>query len=436
MGVMVFVFVVCGNFGQDVCDVLLVDVSYQDVLFEQLIDVQFGDVIEILVGVYYFIFLFMLIVDGVIICGVGMDEIIFNFQGQFVGVEGLLVIVNDFILENFVIEDIFGDVLKVYGGINVVICGVWVEWINGYFIDNGVYGIYLVQLENVLVEDIVVIGVLDVGIYVGQLCNVMVCNFCVEYNVVGIEIENCIGVDVYGNIVINNIGGIFVFNMFNLFQLGYQMCVYDNDVFENNIENFGYVGILVVSVLAGIGILINFNDYVEIFNNWILDNNMVNVIIFSLYIIGYVDSVVQFDFDVYLEGIWIYDNIYFGGGNFFDGLDFNVFKVMMFGLIGCLFDVFFDGYIDEVKFVDDEMFVEFCICVSDDVDVLNVDVFNGFSFLIVDIENYCCMLDLFFVSYFNWFDQDFVMICFFQFFVMVLLVWMFMVCGVDEWLDV
>lgn len=394
----------CGNSSQEARDVSQADASYQDTLLEQLIDAQPGDIIEIPAGVYHFTSSLMLTVDGVTIRGAGMNETILNFQGQVSGAEGLLVTANDFTLENLAIEDTSGDALKVNGGTNVVIRGVRVEWTNGYSSDNGAYGIYPVQSENVLVEDTVAIGASDAGIYVGQSRNVTVRNSRAEFNVAGIEIENCIGADVYGNTATNNTGGILVFNMPNLPQPGYQTRVYDNDVFENNTENFGHAGTPVASVPAGTGILVNSNDQVEIFNNRISDNNTANVIISSLHTTGYADSAVQSDFDAYPEGIWIHDNTYSGGGTSPDGLDLNALKIMMFGLTGRLPDVLFDGYIDEDKFVDGVMPAALRICVSDAVDVLNADAPNGFGSPVVDTENYRCTLDPLPDSYLNWLD--------------------------------
>lgn len=394
----------CGNSSQEARDVSQADASYQDTLLEQLIDAQPGDIIEIPAGVYHFTSSLMLTVDGVTIRGAGMNETILNFQGQVSGAEGLLVTANDFTLENLAIEDTSGDALKVNGGTNVVIRGVRVEWTNGYSTDNGAYGIYPVQSENVLVEDTVAIGASDAGIYVGQSRNVTVRNSRAEFNVAGIEIENCIGADVYGNTATNNTGGILVFNMPNLPQPGYQTRVYDNDVFENNTENFGHAGTPVASVPAGTGILVNSNDQVEIFNNRISDNNTANVIISSLHTTGYADSAVQSDFDAYPEGIWIHDNTYSGGGTSPDGLDLNALKIMMFGLTGRLPDVLFDGYIDEDKFVDGVMPAALRICVSDAVDVLNADAPNGFGSPVVDTENYRCTLDPLPASHLNWLD--------------------------------
>jgi len=267
LGVAVLALASCGNPADTGRDLSAADTDYQSVLLQQLIDAQPGDVIEIPAGVYSFTRSLSLNVDGVTIRGAGMDETILNFQNQIAGAEGLIVTANDFTLENLAIEDTIGDGLKVNGGENIIIRGVRVEWTNGYATENGAYGIYPVQTTNVLVENTVSIGASDAGIYVGQSRNVIVRNSRAEYNVAGIEIENCIGADVYGNTATNNTGGILVFNMPNLPQPGNHTRVYDNDVFANNTENFGHAGTPVASVPAGSGIVINSNDEVEIFNN-------------------------------------------------------------------------------------------------------------------------------------------------------------------------
>jgi len=382
----------CGN-GHEGRDLAEANVDYQSTLLEQLIDAQPGDTIEIPAGVYSFDRSLSLNVDDVTIRGAGMDETILSFQNQIAGAEGLIVTANDFTLENLAIEDTIGDGLKVNGGENIIIRGVRVEWTNGYSTDNGAYGIYPVQTTNVLVEDTVAIGASDAGIYVGQSRNVIVRNSRAEFNVAGIEIENCIGADVYGNTATNNTGGILVFNMPNLPQPGYHTRVYDNDIYANNTENFGHAGTPVASVPAGSGVVINSNDQVEIFNNRISDNNTANIIISSLHSAGYSDYSQQEDFDPYPESIWIHDNTYSGGGTSPDGLDLTALKIAMFGLNGALPDVLFDGYVDEAKLVDGTLPDALRICVSDDVDVLNADGPNGYGSPSVDTEGFRCSLD-------------------------------------------
>ena len=226
------VLAACGQGGQTGRDLSGADTDFQSVLLEQLIDAEPGDVITIPAGVYEFDRSLMLTVDGVTIRGAGMDETVLNFQNQVAGAEGLLVTANDFTLENLAIEDTIGDAVKVNGGRNIVIRGVRVEWTGGYATENGAYGLYPVQTENVLIEDSVAIGASDAGIYVGQSRNITVRNNRAEYNVAGIEVENSVGADVYGNTATNNTGGILVFNMPNLPQRGHLTRVYDNDVYE------------------------------------------------------------------------------------------------------------------------------------------------------------------------------------------------------------
>lgn len=388
-----FALSACGNNGGETRDLTDANSDYQSVLLEQLIDAQPGDVIDIPAGVYSFDRSLSLTVDGVTIRGAGMDETILNFQDQISGAEGLIVTANDFTLENLAIEDTIGDGLKVNGGENIIIRGVRVEWTNGYSTENGAYGLYPVQTTNVLIEDSVAIGASDAGIYVGQSRNVIVRNSRAEFNVAGIEIENCIGADVYGNTATNNTGGILVFNMPNLPQPGYHTRVFDNDVYANNTENFGHAGTPVASVPAGSGIVINSNDRVEIFNNRLADNDTANIIISSLHSTGYSDYSVQDGFDPYPETIWIHGNTYSGGGSSPDGLDLTALKIAMFGLNGSFPDVLFDGFIDDAKLVDGVLPDALRLCVGDPVEVLNADGPNGYGSPRMDTEAFQCTHD-------------------------------------------
>ena len=120
----------------------------------------------------------------------------------------------------------------------LVIDGVRVEWTNGPDTDNGAYGLYPVQCENVLIENSVAIAASDAGIYVGQSEHVVVRNSRAEFNVAGIEIENTSFADVYENVATSNTGGILVFNMPNLPKPGASTRVFKNEVYGNNTANF------------------------------------------------------------------------------------------------------------------------------------------------------------------------------------------------------
>lgn len=298
-------------------------------LQEVLLDAQPGDVIELPAGTFSFERGLSLNVDGVTIRGAGMDETILSFAGQLAGAEGLLVSASDFTIEDLAIEDTVGDALKVNEGENVIIRNVRTEWTNGYATDNGAYGIYPVQTTNLLIEGSVAIGASDAGIYVGQSNNIVVRNNRAEFNVAGIEIENSVNADVYNNVATNNTGGILVFNLPNLDQQGNGTRVYNNEVVENNIENFGHPGTAVAAVPAGSGILIMANDRVEIFGNTIANNRSANVIVTSSFTIG-LGGEDDPAFDGYPEGVYIHDNTFEGGGDNPDAI-LVALKAIMFG---------------------------------------------------------------------------------------------------------
>lgn len=353
--------------------------TYQEELMAALLDAQPGDVIEIPAGNFIIERALSLTVDDVTIRGAGMEETVLSFAEQRQGAEGLLVAgADNFTLENLAIEDTEGDGVKVTDGDNITIRGVRVEWTNGPSMENGAYGLYPVQSTDVLVEDSVVIGSSDAGIYVGQSDRIIVRNNRVEYNVAGIEIENSNHADVYGNVATNNTGGILVFNMPNLPRPGAGTRVYDNDVYANNTENFGHPGTPVASVPAGTGIIVNSNDDVEIFDNRLADNQTGHVIISSVFSAGLSELGMSEDFDPYPEGIYIHSNSYEGGGDNPDGELFQALKLAVAGPTGHLPPVLWDGFVDPDKLVDGELPEDLSIC-APDAEVVYFDAPDDFA---------------------------------------------------------
>ena len=354
--------------------------GYEEGLMAQLLDAQPGDVITIPEGKFPITRSLSLTVDGVTIRGAGMDKSILSFKGQVSGAEGLLVTASDFTIEGLAIEDTIGDALKISEGNNITIRGVRTEWTDGYKTENGAYGIYPVQTTNVLMEDNVAIGASDAGIYVGQSANVIVRRNRAEWNVAGIEIENTVDADVYENVATNNTGGILVFNMPNLPQLGERTRVFNNRVVDNNTENFGHEGTPVASVPAGSGIVITSNDKVEVFDNEIRNNQTANIIISSVFSTNYSGLSAQPNYDPYPEGIYIYGNTLEGGGDSPDGLDLKTLKTMMFGINGSFPDVLWDGFVNPDKVVNGKLPVDQRICIEDSsVGIINVDGPNEFA---------------------------------------------------------
>ncbi len=365
------------------------DTAFQKQLQTQLLDAKSGDVIIIPEGIFHFDRSLSLTVDGVTIRGAGHDKTILSFKGQIAGAEGILVTASDFTIENLAIEDTKGDALKINEGKNIVVRFVRTEWTNGPDVNNGAYGIYPVQTQNVLIEDSIAIGASDAGIYVGQSKDIIMRRNRVEFNVAGLEVENSINADVYDNVATNNTGGILVFNLPNLEQRGYQTRVHDNVVIANNLKNFAHKGAIVASVPAGTGIIISANDNVEIFDNIIKNNKTSNIVISSYFSIGSMNEKgIKESFDPYPEGIFIHDNEFEGGGNAPSLLELKALKLAMFGLKGKLPDIMWDGYINEALPAGTKR-----LCVQNGAaQVINVDGPGGNKNPSMDQSAYDCTL--------------------------------------------
>lgn len=360
--------------------------GFATVLRNKLLDAKPGDVIEVPAGTFHFDRSLSLRVDGVTLRGQGMGKSVLSFKGQKAGAEGLLVNANGFTLENLAIEDSKGDGFKISQSENVTIRGVRVEWTGGPKTGNGGYGLYPVLCKNVLIENSIAIGASDSGIYVGQSHDVIVRNNRAERNVAGIEIENTINADVYGNVATGNTGGILVFNMPALTQQGDAIRVFGNKVIENNLDNFGARGTPVASVPAGSGVVVNSNDNIEIFDNDISNNRTANIIVSSVYSTGYKDNKASGEFDPYPEHIYVHDNRLSGGGDTPDGMDLKALKLALFGLGGRLPDVLFDGYVNAQRKQGPE------ICLRGVSGVVNADGPGGYKSPSKDAKPFDCTL--------------------------------------------
>ena len=305
----------CHNAPKTDAQGFVIDADFEKKLQQQLLDAQPGEVVTIPAGKYALSRSLSLTANGVTIKGAGMDKTILSFARQVSGAEGMLVTGDDFTLQDLAIEDSKGDALKINGTKNAVMRRVRAEWTGGGKTSNGAYGLYPVQVTNVLIEGSVVKGASDAGIYVGQSTNIIVRGNRAEGNVAGIEIENSTGADVYDNTASGNTGGILVFNMPNLPVPGSKTRVFKNIVKANNHTNFGAAGSAVSSVPPGSGVIVNSNDQVEIFANDIAGNDTANVIISSYYSTGFdTKSGIAAAYDPYPENIYVTGNDFSGGG--------------------------------------------------------------------------------------------------------------------------
>ena len=162
--------------------------------------------------------------------------------------------------------------IKVVGANGVHLTYTATVWEGDLTADNGAYGLYPLQSQNILMEHNYARGSADAGIYVGQSNNIIVRNNIAKENVAGIEIENSNNADVYNNLAVGNTGGILVFDLPGLDQAyGGNVRVFNNESYANNAENFAGGGAVSI-VPPGTGILIFATSGVEIYNNELTDN--------------------------------------------------------------------------------------------------------------------------------------------------------------------
>ena len=279
----------------------------------RLIEAVPGDVIQLEEGRYVLHRQLDAVADNLTIVGRGQDRTILTFQGQIAGGQGLEVIGNNFTLENLAIEDTAGNAVKILGARNVTVRGVRVEWTGETTSQNGAYGIYPVQCENVLLENCTSIGASDAGLYVGQCRNVVVRSCRAERNVAGIEIENTVDADVYDNIATDNSGGILVFDLPGLqLKAGGNVRVFRNRIIANNHTNFADPGGIVAAVPPGTGAMVMATDHVELFDNDIEQNQTCSVLLVSYQAVE--KKISDPEFDPIPEHVAVRNNRISGGG--------------------------------------------------------------------------------------------------------------------------
>ncbi|MBO6574209.1 MAG: right-handed parallel beta-helix repeat-containing protein [Rhodothermales bacterium] len=246
---------------------------------------------------------------GVTIRGAGMGKTVLSFAEQIDGAEGLLIKnVNGITLEGFTVADSRGDAIKVQGSENVILRGLETTWTGGALSTNGGYGLYPVSCTNVLVEDSEASYASDAGIYVGQSRNVVVRNNYVHHNVAGLEIENTIEGEVYGNTARYNTGGMLIFDMPDLPQAnGDRIKFYDNIMEENNSENFAPKGSVVSTIPPGSGMIIMAHSNIEAYNNQIRGHKTLGIALNSWLFTGLPFQ--SEDFDPFSTNIYLHNNV-------------------------------------------------------------------------------------------------------------------------------
>jgi parallel beta-helix repeat protein len=330
---------------------------------------------------------------NVTIRGKGIGKTVLNFKAQQTGAEGIRVSNGENItIEDLSIQDARGDCIKTMDVKGITFRRVWAGWTGRMSAKNGSYALYPVQCRNVLIEECTARGASDAGIYVGQSQSIIVRNCKAFENVAGIEIENSLDAEVYGNEAYHNTGGILVFDLPDLaVKKGGNCRVYNNVIRENNTKNFAPKGNIVGKVPQGTGILLLAARNVDVYGNKILDNRTVPTGIISYYMTE--NPISDTLYYPYPTSIRIYDNEYAKPRR----------RATMQGRMGKLYrfklkfgkdvpDIVFDGILDDKLAAQGVYPSDKAICVKNNKGATwaNIDAANDFKGISRDISKAQC----------------------------------------------
>ncbi|HXH20053.1 MAG TPA: parallel beta-helix domain-containing protein [Chitinophagales bacterium] len=361
-----------------------------------MIEMHDGDTIYFAQGNYTFTS--MLSIDdksNIVIMGEGRDSTTLSFAGQTSGAQSIYgTNLTWALFRDFTIKDPEGDGIKVKDSDGVTFLRVGVTHTTAADSTNGSYGLYPVTSRNILIDDCYVFGTSDAGIYVGQSELVIVRNSEAEGNVAGIEIENCISADVYGNNAHDNTGGILVFDLPSLpvIKNGHTVRVYNNTIVSNDLKNFAPSGNIVANVPVGTGIMLLSAKKAEVFGNTLTENNVMGIGIVSYKTLETLDgSLVANDpeYDKYSKEINIHDNTITSSTNY--PADLNTMADL---LVNTVFsgsdvpDILYDGYVHPDFEADSTRGI--CIKGNGSATFSNVDVPHFFSGLNYDASPHDC----------------------------------------------
>jgi parallel beta-helix repeat protein len=249
-----------------------------------LIEATSGSTVCLCPGNYSFENELSLTVPDVTVRGLGAtrDDVVLDFAAQVAGDDGFSVTSDGFTIERLSIKNSPGNGVVVTGAENVTFRDLHVSWDAGSVTENGAYAVYPVKCSKVIVEDCEIVGAADAGIYVGQSSQAIVRNNVVYGNVAGIEFENTLDGEAYGNDIYDNAAGILVFALPNLdVKESLRTNVHDNLIHDNNRENFAEPGTVVAAVPPGIGFLNLAADDVEIHANDFEGNQTASILVVS-----------------------------------------------------------------------------------------------------------------------------------------------------------
>lgn len=268
--------------------------------------------------------------------GAGPDVTTLDFSGQDLGANGIHIQSDGVTIMDMTVSEPPGDGIRATDVNDIVFKNTHVRWAAKSSESNGDYGLYPVGCTGVRIEDSLVQGSRDAGIYVGQSNTVLVKDSEAYENVAGIEIENTTDAEVVGCYTHDNSAGVLVFNLPDLVvQDGKRTKVHQNKIHDNNLENFADPGGVVAMVPGGTGVLVLASDNNEITNNEISGNGTAAIIYVS-YNNALFGETMDMEFDPYAQNNYFHDNTLMGNGESGQGI-----------LTGAGADIVVDGCFDQ-----------------------------------------------------------------------------------------
>jgi len=197
-------------------------------------------------------------------------------EGEGTRADGVIASGNNFEMGFFQVKNYTSNGVLVEGATGVNLHDLYVE-------KTGVYGVYPVRSTDVLIERVEATGMNDAGIYAGKCENVIVRDNVAHGNVIGIEVENTVNAEIYGNHAYDNSLGIFVDLLPQLpSKVSLNTRVHDNLIENNNGENFAPQDSNQALVRTGTGLLFLAADRAEAYTNTIRGNKTAGIGVFNL----------------------------------------------------------------------------------------------------------------------------------------------------------
>lgn len=246
----------------------LFKVNNTESLYERLSNTPPYSVIEIAPGYYHLNRELRVGIRGVTLRGHSTDTVTLDFSNQKIGAQGMLIRGWDISLQNFTVKNTAGDGIVVRNSASITLSKLKVDMGAPGLTSNGAYGLYPVRSRDVTIENCIVSGATDAGIYLGQSINATISGNIAFGNVAGINIENSINVKIDGNVLVDNTVGTFIVSLPDMiYQKTKDIIFSGNSLQNNNRANFSMKGNTVNSIKPGSGLILVATDTVSVRGN-------------------------------------------------------------------------------------------------------------------------------------------------------------------------